>query len=321
MSKNPQMPHDRRFRFGAQLHHPLPGMTWAESARRLEELGFSSLHLPDHFGDQLAPIVAMAVAAAATTTLKVGTLVFDNDYRHPVVLAKEMATIDLLFPGRCEVGMGAGWMKSDYVSSGIPMDRPGVRVDRLMEGVSVVKGLWSGQPVNHSGEHFMISDMTGMPAPHTPEGPALLLAGGSPRMLRFAGANADIVGVNPSIHSGEVDTEAARDGLADRMDAKIGWVREGAGERFDDLEINAWVPIAAITDDAEGVTNMVAPGFGLDAEDAPSLLDSPMMIVGSLPELTDRLNERRDRWGFSYHVFQDAAALDMAPLVAALSGM
>ncbi len=314
------MAHDRRFRFGAQLHHPFPGMTWAESARHLEELGYSSLQMPDHFGNQLAPIAAMTAAAAATTTLKVGTLVFDNDYRHPVVLAKEMATIDLLFDGRCEVGMGAGWMRSDYTSSGIPMDRPGVRVDRLIEGVSIVKGLWSGEPFDHDGEHYRIIDLAGIPLPHSPGGPALLLAGGSPRMLRFAGATADIVGVNPSIHSGEIDVDAARDGLSDRMDAKLGWVREGAGDRFDDLEINAWVPVAAITDDADSVAAMVAPSFGLEGEDPDTMLQSPMVIVGTVPELVDRLNERRDRWGFSYHVFQDAAALEMAPLVAALSG-
>ena len=159
------MAHDRRFRFGAQLHQPLPGLTWAESARRLEELGYSTLFLPDHFGEQLAPIAAMTAAAAATDTLRVGTLVFDNDYRHPVVLAKEMATIDLLFEGRCEVGMGAGWMRTDYEQSGIPMDRPGVRVDRLMEGAAIVKGLWSGEPVRHEGAHYTITDMVGLPTP------------------------------------------------------------------------------------------------------------------------------------------------------------
>ncbi len=227
ISQTALMAHDRRFRFGAQLHQPLPDMSWAESARRLEELGYSTLFVPDHFGDQLAPIAAMTAAAAATTSLVVGALVFDNDYRHPVVLAKEMATIDLLFPGRCEVGLGAGWMRTDYDASGIVMDRPGVRVDRLMEGAAVIRGLWSGEPVDHRGEHYTITDLVGLPAPHTAGGPPLLLAGGSPRMLRFAGATADIVGVNPSIHSGEVDADAARDGLADRMDAKLGWVREG----------------------------------------------------------------------------------------------
>ena len=314
------MAHDRRFRFGVQLHHPLDGLSWADTARRVEELGYSTLFLPDHFGDQLAPIAAMTAAASATTTLRVGTLVFDNDYRHPVVLAKEMATIDLLSEGRCEVGLGAGWMRTDYTTSGIAMDRPGVRVERMFESASILRGLWSGEPVHHDGEHYRIDDLVGLPSPHTPGGPPMLIAGGAPRMLRFAGAHADIVGVNPSIHSGEIDADAARDGLADRMDAKLSWVREGAGDRFDELEINAWIPVVAITDDAASVAEMLAPGFGLEGESVVEVLDSPMALVGTLGELAERLEQRRDRWGFSYHVVQNDAALDLAPLVAELAG-
>ncbi|MGB6059836.1 MAG: TIGR03621 family F420-dependent LLM class oxidoreductase [Microthrixaceae bacterium] len=314
------MAHSRKFRFGAQLHQPLAGLTWAQTAQRIEELGYSTLFLPDHFGEQLAPIAAMTAAAAATTTLRVGTLVFDNDYRHPVVLAKEMATIDVLFEGRCEVGMGAGWMATDYAESGISMDPPKVRVDRLIEGAEIVRGLWGEGPVNHSGEHYTITEMVGLPRPSSAGGPPLIIAGGSPRMLRFAGRTADIVGVNPSIHSGEVDAEAARDGMADRMDRKVQWVREGAGGRFDDLEINAWVPVVAITDDAQAVAEMIAPGFGIDVEHASEALDSPMTMVGTEDQIAERLRERRDRWGFSYHVVQNESALALAPVVAALTG-
>ena len=314
------MAHPRRFRFGVQLHQPLPGLDWAASARRVEELGYSTLFLPDHFGEQFAPIAAMTAAAAATERLAVGTLVFDNDYRHPVVLAKEMATIDVLFGGRCEVGMGAGWMKSDYDSSGIPMDPPKVRVDRLQEGVEVVKGLWGEGAVDFQGEHYRITGLTGLPRPHTPGGPPLIIAGGSPRMLRFAGAHADIVGVNPSIHSGEIDADAARDGMADRMDRKVEWVKEGAGDRWADLEINAWVPVVAITDDAQAVAEMIAPGFGLDPEQASEALESPMTMVGTHGEIVERLQSRRERWGFSYHVVQNESALELAPIVAELTG-
>lgn len=314
------MAHPRRFRFGVQLHKPLPGLDWAQSARRVEELGYSTLFLPDHFGDQLAPIAAMTAAAAATEHLKVGTLVFDNDYRHPVVLATEMATIDVLFGGRCEVGMGAGWKASDYAESGIPMDPPGTRVDRLFEGVQVVRGLWGDGPVDFEGEHYRITGLTGHPRPYTPGGPPLIIAGGSPRMLRFAGANADIVGVNPSIHSGEIDADAARDGMADRMDRKVDWVKEGAGDRWEDLEINAWVPVVVVTDDAAAVAEMVAPGFGLDPAHATDALESPMTMVGTEAEIVDRLEQRRDRWGFSYHVVQDEAAFTLAPVVERLTG-
>lgn len=302
------------------MHQPLPGMTWAESARAVQDMGYETLFLPDHFGEQLSPIAAMTAAVAATSRLSVGTLVFDNDYRHPVVLAKEMATIDHLFEGRCEVGIGAGWMRSDYETSGIPMDRPGVRVDRMTEAVAILRGLWSGEPVDHHGEHYTVTGLVGHPAPHTPGGPPLIIAGGAPRMLRFAGANADIVGVNPSIHSGEIDADAARDGLADRMDAKLGWVREGAGDRFDDLELNAWVPVVAVTDDAMSVAEMLAPGFGLEGESTPDLLDSPMTLVGTEGQIVERLQERRERWGFSYHVVQNGSAATLAPVVAQLAG-
>ena len=111
-----------------------------------------------------------------------------------------------------------------------------------------------------------------------------------------------------------------QDGLTDRMDAKLGWVREGAGDRFDDLEINAWVPVVAVTEDAQAVAELLAPGFGLVGEDPSSLLDSPMVIAGTVPELVDRLEARRDRWGFSYHVVQNESALELAPLVAELTG-
>lgn len=314
------MAHPRKFRFGVQLSQPFAGMTWAESAQKVESLGYTSLFLPDHFGEQLAPIAAMTAAAAATTTLKVGTLVFDNDFRHPVITAMETATIDHLYGGRIEVGIGAGWKSSDYDESGIPMDRPKVRVDRMMEAVPIIRGLWSGEPVTAAGEYYNVSNLTGSPRPHNPGGPPLIIAGGSKRMLRFAGANADIVGVNPSIHSGEIDSDAARDGMADRMDQKFEWVREGAGDRFDDLEFNAWVPVVTITDDAAGVAQLVAPMFGLSENEASDALESPMTMVGTEDEIIETLERRRDRWGFSYHVVQDQGAIDLAPIVARISG-
>ena len=139
-------------------------------------------------------------------------------------------------------------------------------------------------------------------------------------MLRFAGAEAQIVGVNPSIHSGAIDADAARDGLADRMDQKIEWVREGAGDRFDELEINAWVAVASVTDDAAGFAELIAPGFGIEPDQALDALESPMTMVGTVEQISERLEMRRARWGFSYHVVRDEAAIEMAPVVAALAG-
>lgn len=312
------MAHPRRFRFGVQLNAPFDGTTWAESVRELETLGYSTLFVPDHVDSGLGPLAAMAAAAMATTTLKVAPLVLDCDFRHPAIVSRELTTIDLLSEGRIEVGLGAGWKAVDYTQTGIPMDRPGVRVDRMIEHAQVLKALWAGAPVDFSGEYYEITGLVGSPAPHTPGGPPVIIGGGAPRVLRFAGEFADIVGVNPSIHSGEIDGDAARDAQADRIDQKIEWVREGAGDRFDDLELNAWVAAAELTDDPVGFAGEIAPLFG--AASGEELLSSPMTLIGNVASLTDELNRRRDRWGYSYIVVPGDHARSFAPLVAALTG-
>jgi probable F420-dependent oxidoreductase len=256
------------------------------------------------------------VCAAGTTALNVGALVLDCDFRHPAVLARELATIDALSEGRLEVGLGAGWKAVDYDRSGIPMDRPGVRVGRLMEHAAVLKGLWSDGPFSFEGEHYRIAELDGTPAPHRPGGPPILVGGGAPRLLRWAGATADIVGVNASIHSGEIDDAAAQDALAERIDEKVGWLKEGAGDRFDDLELNAWLATAELTDDP-AVAEAVAAFFGTDAA---ALRQSPLALVGSAEDVVEMLQERRDRWGYSYHVIPGDKARDFAPTVARLTG-
>jgi probable F420-dependent oxidoreductase len=307
------MAHPRPFRFGIQLSTAPSGAAWADLARKAEDLGYAALYLPDHFGDQLAPVPAMMAAADATTTLKVGTLVFDNDYKHPVVLAKEMATIDALTGGgRLEVGIGAGWMASDYDQSGIPMDRPGVRVDRMMEGVAVLKGCWGTGPFSFKGEHYVITDYDGKPDPTQPL--PLLIGGGAQRMLTFAGQEADIVGINPSIHSGQVDAAAAQTGVASETDKKIEWVRAGAGDRYADVEIQLLQFAAIVTDDAKGTAEMMAPLFGLPPEELETY---PHACIGTTEEIVESLQRRRERWDASYIVFQGDMD-SMAPVVAAL---
>ncbi len=311
------MAHARRFRFGIEVLTPLPGLSWADTVRKLEDLGYSTIFAPDHFDEQWGPFSALAAAAMVSPTIGLGTLVLDNDYRHPVVTAKEAATLDLLSEGRFELGMGSGWMRRDYEESGISYDAPKVRVDRMIEGIAVMKGCFAEGPFDHDGHHYRVTGYTGHPAPHTPGGPKLLIGGGGPRMLRYAGATADIVGVNPSIHSGTVDLEAAQDGLAERIDAKVGWVKQGAGDRWDDLEINAWVPVIEVTNDAEGFAEEAAPLFGATGNE---LLESPMTMVGTVAQIGERLHARRERWGYSYHVVQSPNAEVFAPVVAAFAG-
>ena len=310
------MPHPRRFRFAVELHEPLPGRTWLDSAREVEQLGYSTVFLPDHFDEGPGPIAAAAAFAAVTRTLNVGILVLDCDFRHPAVLARELATIDQIAEGRLEVGLGAGWKKADYDRSGIPMDRPGVRVSRLQEHTAVLRGLWGDGPFSFSGDHYEITGLEGTPKPYRPGGPPIVVGGGAPRLLRWAGATADIVGVNASIHSGEIDEAAAHDALADRIDEKVGWVREGAGDRFDDLELNAWLAAAELTDDPTMVEGIAAL-FGTDAD---SFRRSPLALVGSPGDVAEMLAERRERWGYSYHVLPGDRAHDFAPLVADLTG-
>ena len=302
------------FRFAVEVHGPLEGRTWADTVRELESLGYSTLFVPDHFDEGLGPIAAMASAAVLSSTLNVGALVFDCDYRHPAVLARELAAIDLLSEGRLEVGVGAGWKKLDYDRSGIPMDKPKVRVDRMIEHTKVLKALFADEaPVNFAGEHYRITDLPGSPRPHTPGGPPFIIGGGQPRVLRFAGQVADIVGVNASIHSGE----AAHDAMPERIDEKVGWLREGAGARFDDIEINAWLSVAEITGDTAGFAKVMGDLFSADPDD---VLASPLTLIGSQSECEDRLRTRRERWGYSYTVIPGEKARDFAPLVAELTG-
>ncbi|MFZ4433186.1 MAG: TIGR03621 family F420-dependent LLM class oxidoreductase [Microthrixaceae bacterium] len=311
------MPHDHRFRFGIQLSQPFAGSTWSETARQVEALGYSTLFVPDHFGDQLAPITALAVAAEATTTLRVGALVFDNDYRHPVTLATETATLDLLSGGRVELGLGAGWMRTDYEQSGIAYDPPGVRVDRFAEALEVITRLFADGPVDFTGEHYTITGLEGLPKPHTPGGPPVIVGGGGKRVLSIAARHADIVGINPNLASGAIGAEVVADAMAERVDEKVGWVRDAAGDRFDDLELNVLSFLSTVTDDPAGLAGGVAEMFGASAEE---VLATPSVVVGTVAGICDTLIERRNRWGFSYYVFQADSAVTMAPVVAALAG-
>jgi probable F420-dependent oxidoreductase len=311
------MAHDRRFRFAVQLSTASTGADWADQARRVESMGYSTLYLPDHFGDQLGPVPAMAAAAAVTTDLRVGALVLGNDYRHPVVLAKELATVDVLSEGRLEIGLGAGWMTTDYEQAGITLDTPGTRIARLAESIAVIKGLFADGPLDFEGEHYRVSGLEGTPKPVQRPTPPWVIGGGGAKMLALAAREADIVGVNPSLHSGAADASAAADATAAATDRKLGWLKEAAGARFDDIELNCLCLVAAVTDDREGFAQLMAGGFGVDPADA---LDIPHALFGTIDQICDTLQARRDRWGFSYIVVQGDTYEAIAPVVERLAG-
>jgi probable F420-dependent oxidoreductase len=306
------------FRFGVQCGGDHDRASWQQLARKVEALGYETLYLPDHFVDtQIAPMVGMAVAAEATKTLRVGALVFDNDYKHPAILAKEIATLDRMSDGRVELGIGAGWMKSDYDALGLPYDPAGTRVDRLDEALAVIKGCWSGEPFSFEGEHYTIRDYTATPKPTQAPHPPILVGGGAPRVLRLAGREADIVGINPNLRAGAVTNDAATDSVAEMIDQKVQWIREGAGDRFDDLELQVRYFVAAVTDDRKSLAEALAPGFGLEPEAA---LEAGITCVGTIDEICDQIVARRERWGVSYTVIGNDLFEAFAPVVERLAG-
>jgi probable F420-dependent oxidoreductase len=316
------MAHPRKFRFGVHSSNAPDGKAWVDSARRFEDLGFSILLLRDHFDDQLGPIAAMATAAAATTSLRVGCLVFDNDYRHPLVLAKELATIDKLSGGRCEVGLGAGWMAPDYEQAGMPFDPPGDRVTRMIEGVRVIKGLFADEPLDFSGAHYTITGHNGLPKP-VQSHPPIMIGGGGKRVLSFAAREADIIGLNPAKRSNEEWEDLnIDDATAEATDRKLGWIKEAAGDRFDDLELSIVAPFVVETDDRETMAAALVGGLphGEGEVSPANVLASPYVAVGTIEQICETLLERRERWGISYYVFNDDSINIAAPIIERLNG-
>jgi len=214
------------------------------------------------------------------------------------------------------VGIGAGWMKSDYDQSGIAYDAPGVRVSRMEEGIAVIKGCFAPGPYSFEGEHYTITGYDGLPKP-TQTPPPLLIGGGAKRVLSIAAREAQIVGINPSIHSGQVDAAAAQNGAADETDKKLGWVKEAAGDRYADLEINLLQFAAILTDDRKGTAEMMAPLFGLPPEELDTY---PHACIGNVEQIIEALQARRERWDASYIVFPGDTMETMAPVVAKLRG-
>ena len=310
-------PSQRPFRFGVQLSGPVDAKGWVERVRRIEDLGYATATMPDHFTDQLAPVAALSVAAAVTTSLRLGALVFDNDYRHPVVLAKELASLDVLSDGRVEIGLGAGWMESDYRASGIAYDPASVRIDRFEEAVAVVKGAMGGGPFSHAGRHYTITDYDGQPKPVQRPHPPLLIGGGGRRLLSFAAREADIVGINGTLTAGFVGPEAVATMTREAVDERIALVRRAAGERLGEIELNIRVFFVSVTDDRAGVLAGVAAMFGVTEA---MVAASPFALVGSTETMIDELLRRREELGFSYVIVGGDDVDAFAPVVAALAG-
>jgi probable F420-dependent oxidoreductase len=290
---------------------------WAELARKVEDLGYSTLTCADHLDDQFAPVPALAAAAAATTTLRLGTLVLANDYRHPVVAAKDAATLDVLSDGRLELGLGAGWMTTDYETAGIPLDPAGVRIDRMAEGLAVIRGLMADGPFSFAGTHYRIDGLEGFPKPVQQPHPPIVIGGGGPRVLGFAAQHADIVGLNVNLAVGVIDDRAGPNATEEATQAKVDLVREAAGERFDEIELQVRVHAVVVTDDRQGMAELMAPALGVSPDAA---LASPHAIAGTHDQIVEDLIARRERWGISYLGVSVDALDALAPVVSMLAG-
>lgn len=299
------------FRFGVQAAH-LPVARWQDAARQIEALGYSTLFIPDHFSTQWDPMTALPAISTATERLNVGSLVYDIDYRHPVIYAKAAATLHLLSGGRFEFGIGAGWMETDYVEAGMPYDPPGVRISRLEEGLQVILSMWKNERTRFEGDHYTTREIA--QAAMLPEGerPKILIGGGGKRLLSLAGRYADIVGINPALPEGRVTAATPADSSPERILEKVSWVREAAsaaGRNPDQIEFNALTFVTAITDDASGLREGLAKSTGMTVE---QVADCPLFLTGSASEIRDRLQRRREETGISYTVIQagDEALLE-----------
>lgn len=309
----------RPFRFGVQSSVAESAAEWSETARRIETLGYDIVTMPDHFDRQFAPMVALQAMLDATTTLRAGALVFDNDYKHPLVLAKELATMDVLSDGRVEIGLGAGWMRSDYDQAGMTYDRPGVRVDRFVEGLAIIKGLMAPGKFSFEGEHYAISDHDGFPKPVQGPHPPIIIGGGGKRVLGIAAREADIVGVNGTLDAGVVGPEAistmTRDAVVDKV-AIVADAARAAG-RLDDIEMNIRTFFVSVTDDRDGQISAMAELIGVDDD---MIRRSPFAIIGTPGQIGEDLIARREEFGFSYVIVGGGDIDAFAPVVAELAG-
>jgi len=304
----------RTFRFGVHAAVAPSMSAWRDQARAAEGLGYSTMYVSDHLDVQFGPLVATTVAAEATTTLHLGTVVLNNDLRNPVVLAKEIATLGMAAEGRIEIGLGAGWLRSDYEQTGIDFDEPAVRVDRLAESLTVMKRLWSDGKATFAGRYHTVRDARCDPRPASL--PRVIVGGGSQRILTVAARQADIVGVNTSLSSGEIGGDLAAQATADHYDRCLTWIREAAPDRFDSIELQI-VAFAARVVPSRRAAARTASMLGLPGEDA---LELPVVLIGTADELCERLLERRERWGFTNIVVPAEAMESFAPVVARLAG-
>jgi probable F420-dependent oxidoreductase len=309
----------RPFRFGVNVGPSRSRAEWAEKARKLEGLGYDTLTVPDHLADFLAPMPALVSAAEATTTLRVGTNVLNNDFRHPVLVAREAATVDLLTGGRLQLGLGAGHMQSEYDQAGLAFDAGGTRVERLAEAVTVIKGLLDGEPVTFAGRHYRVTGHTIHPLPVQRPHPPIVISGNGRRLLTLAAREADIVGLSGITFRRGGRAPDISGWKVSGVDERVQLVREISGDRHPRLELNVLVQRVVVTDHRRQAAEELASRWSQLSPD--EILQSPYVLVGSVDRLVEDLQARRERWGISYFTIFELYLDAFAPVVAQLAGM
>jgi probable F420-dependent oxidoreductase len=306
------------FRFGVNVLSAGSRAEWAAKARKLEDFGYAVLTVPDHLAQILAPMPALIAAAEATKHLRVGTNVLNNDFRHPVLVAREAATVDLLTDGRLQLGLGAGYMRSEYDQVGMPFDLGGIRVERLAEAVAIVKGLLRGEPVTVAGRHYRVTDHRIHPLPVQRPHPPILIGGNGPRLLTLAAKEADIVGLTGiTFRLGGTEPDMSGWRVAEIHD-RLQLMRDVAGSRYDHLELGALVQRVVVTDDRRSAAaELAARWTQLSPEE---ILESPYALIGTVDEMVEDLQARRARWGISHYAIHEPYLDAFAPVVQRLAG-
>jgi len=312
----------RPFRFGIKVAMD-PGdipsrEAWIALARKSEDLGYATFTIADHFVNEYLPIAALMFVADATSTLRVGSCVFDNNYRHPAVLAKEVAAIDWLSGGRFELGLGAGALQVDYDQSGLPFDRPAVRIQRLAESVSILKQFFTQDSVTFTGEHYRVTELAASPKAAQHPHPPIFIGGGGRKLLTLAAREADIIGVERRLKDGQGTIDPSESTEA-ALGQKVALLRETAGERFAAIELNYGIAALVVTENRQQAAELLAQRRGR-GETAEQILANPYLLIGTVELMVETLQRRREQFGVSYLqvYFQDIDVF--APVVARLAG-
>ncbi len=307
----------RPFRFGAIASQVASGVQWAELCRRVEDSGCTTVYVSDHFGDQFALVPALAAALGASQTLRAGALVACNDYRHPVMYAKELATLDVLSDGRIDWGIGAGWLDIEYGRVGLDFDHRSVRVARMCEAVIVMKRLFADGAASFSGEFYVVRDLDGRPKPLQRPHPPLTIGGQGRRLLSFAGREADLISVAPSLSCRQLGPYPPRQSVEEAVDEQVRWIAEAAVGRLASIELSMVASPLAITSDRNAAAERIAAHTGMTPAET---LRAPHVWIGNTQELCDKLEHHRERWGVSSWAIDMNAISALTPVIQRLAG-